>query len=109
MSLKKYYYDRGYEMCYTCKFIDEYAMNVSDDGYVPHGYDGIAFCCAYDEKEPESDDNREFISPCWKACKKYVKCTKRQAEYLDIYDYKKQRIVKNPNDISKIDKDYDED
>ena len=109
MSLKKYYYDMGYEMCHTCKFIDEYALNVNDDGEVPHGYDGIAVCCAYDEKEPESDDNMEFISPCLKACKKYVKCTKRQAEYLDIYDEKKQRIVKNPNDISKIDKNYDKD
>lgn len=109
MSLKKFYYNKNIEICYTCKFIDEYAMNVADDGEEPFGYDGGAWCCMFDVNEPESNDNRDFISPLWKACKKYVRCTKRQAEYLDIYDEKKQRIVKNPNDISKIDKDYDKD
>lgn len=24
MSLKRYHYDKGDELCYTCKFIDEY-------------------------------------------------------------------------------------
>lgn len=81
---------------------------MSDDGYVPHGYDGIAACCIFDTTQPESDDNRDFISPIWKACKKYVRCTKRQADYLDIYDEKTNKIIKNPNDISKInDSEYE--
>lgn len=109
MSLKKFYYDKNIEICYTCKFIDEYAMNVANDGEVPHGYDGAAWCCVFDTTQPESNENRDFISPLWKACKKYVRCTKRQSEYLDIYDKKKQRTVKNPNDISKIDKKDDKD
>ena len=109
MSLKKFYYNKNIEICYTCKFIDEYAMNVADDGEEPFGYDGTAFCCLYDSTLPDGSDNMMCVSPLWKACKKYVRCTKRQAEYLDIYDEKKQRIVKNPNDISKIDKNYDKD
>ena len=104
MSLKKFYYDKNIEICYTCKFIDEYCLNVADEGDTPHGYDGTACCCVFDTTQPESNDNRDFISPLWNACKKYVRCTKRQSEYLDIYDEKKQRTVKNPNDISKIDK-----
>lgn len=102
MSLKRIYIDQCVEICLTCKFIDEYAFNVSEDGKVPHGYDGWALCCLFDENKPETDDNLEFISPLWKSCKKYEKCTFRQAQYLDIYDAKKQRIIKNPNDISKI-------
>lgn len=105
MSLKKYYYDKFIEACYTCKFIDEYCVNVADKGEEPHGYDGTAFCCKYDHNEPEGKDNRFSVSPLWKACIKYERCTLRQAKYLDIYDPKKKKIVKNPNDISKIDKD----
>ena len=50
----------------------------------------------------ESSDNRLFISPVWKACSKYQKCTERQSLYLDIYDRKTNSIISNPNDISKI-------
>ena len=102
MSLKRYYYDRGDRLCYTCKFIDEYAFNVNDEGEAPHGYDGTAVCCAYDDKEPKDSENRLFISPCWKACHKYEICTERQADYLDIYDFKTKSIIKNHNNISKI-------
>ena len=102
MSLKKYYFDRNIEICYTCMFIDEYAFNVNEDGEVPHGYDGTAVCCAYDDKEPEDSENRLFISPCWKACHKYKRCTERQANYFDIFDNTTQTIIKNKNDISKI-------
>ena len=102
MSLKKYYYNKGIECCHTCKFIDEYALNVNDKGEVPHGYDGTAVCCKFDNKQLETNNNREFISPCWKACDKYQRCTERQADYLDIFDYATQTIINNPNDISKI-------
>ena len=102
MSLKKYHYDKDDKLCYTCKFIDEYAFNVNDEGEVPHGWDGTAECCKFDKSKPQSNENRLFISPCWKACPKYEKCTERQANYLDIFDYKTQSIVKNPNNISKI-------
>lgn len=51
MSLKKFYYDKGTEICLTCKFIDEYAYNVHKDGNVPHGYDGCAECCIFNEAE----------------------------------------------------------
>ena len=102
MSLKRFYYDRGDELCYTCMYIDEYAFNVNDDGEVPHGWDGTAECCAFNDKEPETKDNRIWVSPCWKACPKYVKCTEKQADYIDIFDFKSQSIIKNPNDISKI-------
>ena len=102
MSLKKYYYDKGEELCYTCEFIDEYIFNVNEDGEVPHGWDGTAFCCKYNKSEEKSIDNRDYISPCWKACIKYKRCTERQAKYIDIYDFKTQSIIKNPNDISKI-------
>lgn len=105
MCLKKYYYDKGDELCHTCKFIDEYVFNVADDGDVPFGYDGMAVCGAYDKTQPEGPDNMMCISPCWKACKKYVRCTLRQAQYLDIYDIKTNKIIKNPNDISKIEED----
>ena len=50
----------------------------------------------------ESSDNRLFISPVWKACSKYQKCTEIQSLYLDIYDRKTNSIISNPNDISKI-------
>ena len=102
MSLKRKYYDKGIEACYTCMFIDEYAMNVHGSGEVPHGYDGTAVCCEFDDKEPESEENRLWISPCWKACHKYKKCTERQADYLDIFDEVTHKIIENPNDISKI-------
>lgn len=105
MSLKKYSYDKNIEMCLTCKFIDEYAFNVYDEGEVPHGYDGMAVCNAYDKNQPEDSDNMMCVSPLWKACKKYVRCTLRQAQYLDIHDLKTNKIIKNPNDISKIDED----
>lgn len=86
-------------------FIDEYAFNVHDDGEVPHGYDGMALCCKFNDKEVESAENRMFISPTWTACKKYKKCTERQADYLDIFDEVTQKIIENPNDISKIQND----
>lgn len=102
MSLKRYYYNKKDKLCYTCKFIDEYAFNVHGEGEVPHGWDGTAFCCKYDNNEQQSENNRCFISPCWKACHKYEICTERQADYLDIYDFETQTIIKNPNNISKI-------
>lgn len=97
MSLKRLNFDRNVECCYTCMYIDEYAFNVNGDGEIPHGYDGMALCCVFDENEEETDENREYISPCWRACKKYKKCTERQAEYLDIFDEQTQTIIKNPN------------
>jgi len=102
MSLKKYYFDRNIEICYTCMFIDEYAFNVNEDGKVPHGYDGTALCCVFNDKQPKTNENRDFVSPCWKACHKYKRCTERQADYLDIFDFETQTIIKNTNDISKI-------
>ena len=39
MSLKKYYYNKKDKLCYTCKFIDEYAFNAHGKGEVPHGYE----------------------------------------------------------------------
>ena len=102
MSLKRLNFNENIECCYTCMYIDEYALNVRDDGEVPHGYDGTAICCVFDNKLPETIDNREFISPCWKACKKYKRCTERQADYLDIFDEATQTIIQNPHDISKI-------
>ena len=107
MSLKRYYYKKRIEICYTCKFIDEYIMNVMADGEIPHGYDGTAACCVFDNTKPESNDNSDFISPVWNACKKYVRCTERQSKYLDIYDESLQCVVKNPNDISKISQEED--
>jgi len=88
-------------MCYTCMYIDEYALNVNGEGEIPHGWDGTAECCVFNDKEPESIDNRLWISPYWKACPKYKKCTERQADYFDIYDFKTQSVIKNPNYISK--------
>ena len=50
MSLKKHYFDKNIECCYTCMYIDEYALNIEDKGQIPHGYDGTALCCKFDEK-----------------------------------------------------------
>ena len=102
MSLKRLNFNENIECCYTCMYIDEYALNVRDDGEVPHGYDGTAICCKFNYKEKETDKNRLWVSPLWKACPKYKKCTERQADYLDIFDEVTQTIIKNPNDISKI-------
>lgn len=99
MSLKRLNFDRNIECCYTCMFIDEYAFNVEVEGEIPHGYDGTAICCKHNDEQDESNDNRLFISPTWKACKKYQKCTERQADYLDIFDEETQKIIKNPNKI----------
>lgn len=104
MTAKKELYKKQTKICLTCQFIDEYICNVEDEGYVPFGYDGIAACCVFSKNLPENEENMEFISPYWNACKKYVMCTKRQADYLDIYDPKTKMIIKNPHDISKIDK-----
>lgn len=41
-----------------------------------------------------------FISPCWKACSKYKRCTERQADYLDIFDPKTQSVIENPHKLS---------
>ena len=102
MSLKRDYFDRNIEICATCMFIDEYSLNVHDDGEVPHGYDGTAVCCKFDNNRKETVENRLWISPCWKACCKYKRCTERQADYLDIFHALTQTIIENPNDISKI-------
>lgn len=102
MSPKRFHFDRGDKLCYTCKFIDEYVLNTQDDGKIPHGWDGIAVCCKYDKNEKEGAENRLWISPCWIACHKYKRCTERQANYFDIFDNTTQTIVENPNDISKI-------
>lgn len=97
MSLKKLYFDKDVKVCYTCKFIDEYTLNVAAKGEIPHGYDGTAICCKHNYEEKETNENRLWISPCWNACKKYEKCTERQADYLDIFDNNTQTIIKNPN------------
>lgn len=103
MSLKKLYYDKGVKICRTCKFIDEYAFNVNgDDGNVPHGYDGSALCCVFNKNEKECADNRWFISPTWNGCKKYERCTEKQANYEEIFDFETQTLIPNPNNISKI-------
>lgn len=102
MSLKKYYFDKNIKCCSTCMYIDEYTLNVNDDGDVPHGWDGSALCCAFKKTEKVTNDNKLWIFPSLTACKQYKRCTERQANYLDIYDYKKQEIIENPNDISKI-------
>ncbi len=81
-------------------YIDEYFFNVHGKGKIPHGYDGMALCCVFDEKEEEGADNRLFISPMWKACKKYKRCTERQADYLDIFDEETKTIINNPNPIN---------
>ena len=102
MSLKKYYFDKNIECCYTCMYIDEYTLNVEEDGEAPHGYDGCALCSIFNKSEEESNNNRFWISPSWLKCSKYQRCTERQADYLDIFDPKTQSIIPNPNDISKI-------
>ena len=62
------------------------------------------FCekCKFDNNRKETVENRLWISPCWKACCKYKRCTERQADYLDIFHALTQTIIENPNDISKI-------
>ena len=102
MTAKKYYWNKNIEICLTCMFIDEYAWNVMDEGKVPHGYDGTAECCLHNWDEKETTDNRCYISPLFKPCSKYKKCTERQADYIDIFDMETQSIILNPNDISKI-------
>lgn len=57
------------------------------------------FCCRYNEDEEITTENRMWISPLWKACHKYERCTERQADYLDIFDNEIQTIVINPNKI----------
>ena len=99
MSLKRLDFDNNKKNCRTCMFIDEYALNVHDDGEVPHGYDGTAVCCKFDNNQKESVENRLWISPCWKACSKYKRCTERQADYLDIFDPKTNSIIKNPHKL----------
>ena len=54
MSLKRDYFDSNIEICATCMFIDEYSLNVHDDGEVPHGYDGTAVCCKFDNNRKET-------------------------------------------------------
>ncbi len=102
MSLKKICFEKNIKVCITCMYIDEYAFNVSEEGEVPHGYDGTAFCCLFNDEEPETSENRAFISPSWKACSKYQRCTERQADYLDVFDSETKSIIENTNDISKI-------
>lgn len=102
MTLKKYYFDKGIEVCLTCKFIDEYSLNVRDDGKVPHGYDGTAVCCLFNYDEEKTSENILLISPLFKPCSKYERCTEQQTDYLEIFDAETQSIIPNPNDISKI-------
>ena len=105
MTLKKHIWSNNIEACITCMFIDEYVLNVSELGKVPHGYDGTAFCCKWDDEQEESNDNRFMVSPSWVACSQYKRCTERQANYLDIFDRETQTIIENPNDISMINVD----
>lgn len=106
MSLKRLYFNQGIECCRTCKFIDEYAFDVNNDGTEPQGYDGTAVCCLFDDEQKETDENRLFISPVWSPCKKYKRCTERQADYLDVFDSKSKTIIENPNDTSKIERNH---
>lgn len=85
-------------------FIDEYALNVSEEGEIPCGYDGTAVCGIYDKEKDDNDGRDWFISPCWKACSKYKRCTERQADYLDIFDIETKTIINNPNPINDDDK-----
>lgn len=106
MSLKRLYFDQNIECCRTCMFIDEYALDVNDDGTEPHGYDGTAICCLFEHDKPETNENRLFISPVWSPCKKYKRCTERQADYLDVFDPKSKTIIENPYDTSKIERTH---
>lgn len=95
MSNKRRYFDDNIEICLTCKFIDEYAFNVRDNEKTPHGWDGSALCCLFNEDKEESIDNRFIISPLWKACKKYERCSEKQADYEAIYDRESRTLIKN--------------
>lgn len=103
MSLKRFCFDRNIKICRTCMFIDEYAFNVNDTGKIPCGYDGTAICGIYEIGEKETSENRLIISPAWPPCKKYKRCTERQADYLDIFDEETKTIVTNPNPINNDD------
>lgn len=95
-SLKKYYYNKNIEICLTCKFIDEYAFNVSNEGEIPHGYDGMALCCIFDKNDKETFSMKdEIVSPLWKACKNYQRCTEKQSEYIEIFDYNTKNLIDN--------------
>lgn len=100
-SLKYTCWKNEQKICFTCKFCNEYAVNVYHDNldYVPHGYDGSAICDAYDSKDKTSDpgDNRLVISPMWKQCKKYVRCSERQALFEEIYDPETNTVIENPH------------
>lgn len=86
MSLKRLYCEKDVKICLTCKFIDEYALNVETEGEVPHGYDGTAFCQLHNFDEEETNNNRDYISPLWKACDRYEKCSYDQMMYNTVYD-----------------------
>lgn len=53
----------------------------------------------YTIKKSDNDDRDWFISPCWKTCSKYKKCTERQADYLDIFDPETKSIIENPHKL----------
>lgn len=89
-TLKKYYWDKNIDICLTCQFIDEYAFNVADDGEVPFGYDGMALCCNKQDKKKSS-----IISPGWKACERYQKCSESQVNYETVYDQVTKTEIKN--------------
>ena len=109
-SLKHYYWERGHEICATCVYCDDYAFNVYDDlDLVPHGYDGSAWCNAFDKDKPKTKDNRNVISPCWGKCSKYKKCSEAQSLYEEIYDSKLGEVIKNPHPPTKYDFDDEED
>lgn len=99
MSLKRLDFNNKKEICRTCMFIDEYSLNISDEGEIPCGYDGTAVCGIYDDEKDDGEGRDWFISPSWKACSKYKRCTERQADYLDIFDPKTNSIIENPHKL----------
>ena len=100
-GLKRTAFNNKVECCRTCMFIDEYSLNVNSEGEIPTGYDGTAICGKYDSSKCETNENRLFVSPSEPKCWKYCRCTKRQADYLDIFDPKTQTIIENPYRVNK--------
>ena len=37
----------------------------------------------------------EIVSPLWKACKNYQRCTEKQSEYIEIFDYNTKNLIDN--------------
>ena len=95
-TLKTLYYKNDERICLTCMYIDEYAFNVREDGQVPFGYDGMAYC------DNCPNPREAIISPLKCACSRWTKCTEGQSKYLEIYDVKSGAVIPNPNEISRI-------